>query len=127
MPVLARTLEAAGLATVLVTMMPFWAEKIGVPRTLAVEFPFGHTLGEAHNVAQQMRVIEQSLEVLETAVAPGTIIHSAESWNQPQKEAYKAWQPASPSPVIAAMAPQLRQMMRKQRNKQSISKNLAAN
>ena len=53
---LARTLETAGLATIMVTNMPFWAEKVGVPRTLAVEFPFGHTLGQPHNVAQQMRV-----------------------------------------------------------------------
>lgn len=30
MPVLARTLEATGLSTILVTPMPFWAEKIGV-------------------------------------------------------------------------------------------------
>ena len=57
MPVLARTLEAAGLATVLVTMMPYWAEKVGAPRTLAVEYPFGQTLGQPRDTAGQMRVI----------------------------------------------------------------------
>ena len=83
MPVLARTLEATGLSTVLVTPMLFWAEKIGVPRTLAVEFPFGHTLGGPHEVAQQMRVIRQALEVLETSGAPGTVVHSPETWPRP--------------------------------------------
>ena len=34
MPVLARVIEAAGISTVLVTMMPYWSEKVGVPRTL---------------------------------------------------------------------------------------------
>jgi hypothetical protein len=63
-PVLARILEAAGLSTVLVTPMPFWAEKTGVPRALAVEFPFGSTLGRAGDADQQMRVIRQSLDVL---------------------------------------------------------------
>lgn len=117
MPVLARTLEAAGLATILVTMMPFWAEKIGAPRTLAVEFPFGHTLGQPHDAAQQMGVIREALHVLATADAPGTIVHSAATWPEPQKTAYKAWQPAEPSPVVAALAPQFRQMLREQRGR----------
>lgn len=113
MPVLARTLEAAGLATILVTMMPYWAEKVGAPRTLAVEHPFGQTLGQPGDTAGQMRVIGQALDVLTTAVTPGTIVHSPETWPVPQKEAYKAWQPAEPSPIIAELAPRFRDMLRK--------------
>ncbi|KKL27183.1 hypothetical protein LCGC14_2387760, partial [marine sediment metagenome] len=45
MPVLARTFEEAGLSTVLVTIMPYWSERVGVPRTIGVEFPYGHILG----------------------------------------------------------------------------------
>jgi len=63
----------------LVTSMPFWAEKIGVPRTLAVEFPFGHSLGLPGEIAQQTRVISEALEVLETAETPGDIFHSEET------------------------------------------------
>jgi hypothetical protein len=110
--VLARSLEAAGFSTILVTMMPYWAEKVGVPRTLAVEFPFGQTLGQSGNGDQQMRVIRQALNVLETAVSPNTLIHSTEVWPVDQKEAYKAWQPAEPSPIIAELAPQFRDMLR---------------
>jgi D-proline reductase (dithiol) PrdB len=73
-----------------------------VPRTLAVEFPFGHTLGQPREVAQQMKVIRQALKVLESAEAPGTIIHSAEMWPLPQKESLKDWQPSQTSPIIAA-------------------------
>ena len=105
MPVLARTLESAGLSTVLVTNMPFWAERIGVPRTLAVEFPFGHPLGQPHKAAQQTRVVGQALEVLETAQAPGTIVHSPERWPVPVREATSDWQPEEPSPLMKAMAP----------------------
>jgi len=118
-PVLARTLEAAGLSTILVTNMPYWAEKVGVPRTLAVEFPFGHTLGQPHDVAQQARVIGQALEVLETTEAPGAIVHSPETWPAPQKEAAKDWQPAEPSPVIHVMAPHFREMMRQRRQRKA--------
>lgn len=119
MPVLARTLEAAGLSTILVTMMPFWAEKIGVPRTLAVEFPFGHTLGQPHDAAQQTRVIRQALAVLETAEAPGTIVHSPETWPVPRREASKDWQPEEPSPIIQMMAPRFRELVRQRRQRKA--------
>jgi hypothetical protein len=117
--VLARTLEAAGFSTVLVTNMPFWAEKIGVPRTLAVEFPFGHMLGQPHDTAQQVQVIHQALEVLETTEAPGTIVHSPEMWPVPQKEALKDWQPEKPSPIMEMMAPRFLEMMRQRRQKKA--------
>lgn len=116
-PVLARAIEAAGIATVLVTMMPYWAEKTGTPRTLAVEFPFGQTLGQAHDVAQQMRVIDAALGLIETAVSPGTITHLDETWPIDQKTAYKAWQPSEPSPIIAHLAPRFREIMRQSKQK----------
>jgi len=97
-PVLARLLESAGIATILVSMMPYFAELSGVPRTLAVEFPFGQTMG--HDTAQQSRVVR-------------IIVHSEEEWPVPQKEAYKTWQPSEASPIIAVIAPQLREMLRK--------------
>jgi len=114
-PVLARTLEEAGFSTILVTMMPFWAEKIGVPRTLAVEFPFAHTLGLPKHNDQQMRVIHQALQVLKTADHPGTIIHSPEQWPEPTDSAIKDWQPHTPSPIIREMAPRIRELLRKNR------------
>ncbi len=119
MPVLARTLEAAGLSTILVTMMPFWAEKTGVPRTLAVEFPFAHTLGQPNHPDQQMRVIGQALDILANATEPGQIVHSPETWPLPTKETIKAWQPTEPSPIIAEMGPHIRQLLRQRRNKSS--------
>ncbi len=113
---MARILEAAGLSTVLVTNMPFWAEKIGVPRTLAVEFPFGHMLGQPHNAAQQLRVIGQALEVLETATEAGVIHHSPEDWPVPVKQATEDWQPKEASPLMKVMAPQFIKLMRQRRS-----------
>lgn len=115
MPVLARTLEQHGLATILVTNMPYWAEKIGVPRTLAVQFPFGHILGQPGDVSMQRRVIAQALQVWQNAAAPGTIVHSKESWPIPAAEASKSWQPTTPSPVIAHLGPKLRELLRQRR------------
>lgn len=85
---------------------------MGAPRTLAVEHPFGQTLGQPGDVAGQRRVVAQALAVLVTAVSPGTIVHSPEVWPVAQKEAYKAWQPAEAAPVIAELAPRFREMLR---------------
>ncbi len=119
MPVLARTLEAAGLSTILVSNMPFWAEAVGVPRTLAVEFPFGHTLGQPHAVDQQRRVIEEALVALEEAQAPGAILHSREAWPEPPDKALKDWQPEEPSPVMAVIRPRVMELMRQRRRSPS--------
>lgn len=116
-PVLARTLESAGLSTVVVTNMPFWAEKIGVPRTLAVEFPFGHTLGQPNDQAQQTRVILEALDVLEKASDPGTIVHSEEKWPVDQEQAMQDWQPEEPSPLIAVMGPKIREVLKERRRR----------
>ena len=99
--------------------MPFWAERIGVPRTLAVEFPFGHALGRPGDAVQQLRVIQQALAVLETAAQPGTIVHSDEVWPRPVKESIAAWQPAKPSPIVDIMAPKVLEIVRQQRKRKS--------
>ena len=102
MPVLARAFEAAGMSTVTITMMPIWSERIGVPRTLAVEFPFGHPIGHAHDVGEQLVVVRAALDVLRTAPGPGTIVHLDRTW--PDAEHWrKAWQPKEPSPIIKMM------------------------
>jgi hypothetical protein len=113
--VLARTFEKAGLSTVLVTNMPFWSEKIGVPRTLAVEFPFGHPLGQPDDLTQQMNVIMQALNVLEIALNPGTIVHSPLKWPLPVEVALQKWQPEAPSPIIANMSGMIREILRQSR------------
>jgi hypothetical protein len=113
--VLARSFEAAGLSTILVTPMPIWAEKLGVPRTLAVEFPFAQVLGQPNQVEQQRRVLLRALQVLENATRPGTIVHSAESWPQPTSQAIQEWQPAQASPIVQVLAPKIRELLRKRR------------
>ena len=115
---LARTLEAAGLSTVVVTNMPFWAEKVGTPRVLAVEHPFGHPLGQPADAAGQIKIVRQALDVLERVEAPGEIVHSEARWPQDTKQATAEWQPLEPSPLIAVMGPSIRQMLKARRKTQ---------
>jgi hypothetical protein len=105
----------------MVTNMPYRAEKIGVPRTLAVEFPFGHILGQPHNIEQQMRVIGQALEVLETAEAPGTIVHSPEEWPTSVEEALHDSHPETPLPIMAERWRHIGQFLRGMRRGDGLS------
>jgi D-proline reductase (dithiol) PrdB len=98
--VLARTFETAGMSTVLVTMMPFWADRLGAPRTVGVEFPFGHPLGQPGDRETQMGVIRAGLSLLEEARGPGQVRELDYVWPQPLDEAKRDWQPLEPSPII---------------------------
>jgi hypothetical protein len=102
-PVLARIFEIAGMSTVLVTNMPFWSERVGAPRSLAVEFPFGHIIGPAGDSAMQRRVILQALAVLEKAGRPGTIEHFQEPWPEPVELARRRSEPEVPPPIATQM------------------------
>jgi hypothetical protein len=107
-PVLARVIEAAGISTVMVTVMPDLAERLGVPRIVGVEFPFGHTLGHAGEREEQMKVIRDALRVLRDARQPNTVEHLPYEW--PDFERWKqAWHPSEPAPIIALLMEQRRQ------------------
>jgi len=87
------------MSTVLVTMMPFWSDRIGVPRTVGVEFPFGHTLGHAGDVQEQAKVVSHALRALAEAREPGMVVHLPYTW--PDFERWKReWQPEKPPPII---------------------------
>ena len=108
MLVLARLFEEGGLSTVLVTMMPSWAEQYGIPRALAIEYPFAHPLGMPHDEATQTRIIRQALDVLAEAEEPNTIVHSTEVWPGNEAEWRKRWQPSGASPLVAKYLDEIR-------------------
>ena len=102
-PVLARWIEAAGIPTVVVTMMPALAEERRAPRIVGVEFPYGHAFGMPGDRVMQRRVLELGLRVLAGASAFGTRVDLDVEWPVPLREAYRAWQPNEPSPIVKKM------------------------
>jgi D-proline reductase (dithiol) PrdB len=102
-PVLARWIEAAGIPTVIVTMMPALAEERRAPRIVGVEFPYGHPFGMVGDKAMQRRVLELGLRVLAGATAFGTRVDVDIEWPVPLREVYRAWQPKEPSPIVRQM------------------------
>ena len=108
MPVLARWIEAAGIPTVVVTMMPAVAEERLAPRIVGVEFPFGHAFGMPHDRAMQRGVLELALRVLSGASTFGTRVDFDMQWPVALREAYKAWQPKEPSPIVKKLLESMR-------------------
>jgi len=119
--VLAQEFEEAGLSTVMVTMMPFWAEKLGTPRTLAVEVPFGHAFGMPGDREMQMSIIRAALSLLQEAREPGAASEVEIEWPQPSDEARKDWQPLEASPIIKMMRERAQAQAQQARSQESPS------
>jgi hypothetical protein len=68
--VLARVFEAAGLATVQLTLVREHTEKVKPPRALFCPFPFGRALGKPNDSAFQQRVLAQAFGLLDRPVGP---------------------------------------------------------
>jgi hypothetical protein len=68
--VLARVLEAHGIATTSISMVREHTEKVKPPRALFVPFPFGHALGRPGDAALQHRVLRATLDLLAAPAGP---------------------------------------------------------
>jgi hypothetical protein len=97
----ARGLEERGLVTVALTNMPFITDKIGVPRTVAVEFPFGMIWGRPGDRTMERDIMLQMLDAVETVEKPGTIIELPYTW--PEEDFRKRdWFPKEPTPWMSS-------------------------
>ena len=78
--------------------MPEFENAVGIPRSAAIEYPFGRPLGMVEDKEGQKEVLLQSVMLLETAKEPGTIKHLSFVWPEEAKDA--DWHPPEISPII---------------------------
>jgi len=93
-------MEENGLSTVVLTPMPEFHRAVGIPRSVAIAYPFGRLFGEVGNAAGQLEILTQTLTMLDEADAPGQIKHLANRWPETPKDA--KWHPPEISPIIKA-------------------------
>ena len=67
---LARALEAQGIATTSISLVREHTEKVKPPRALFVPFPFGHALGRPNDPELQHRVLRAALDLLSAPAGP---------------------------------------------------------
>ena len=76
----ARTLEDAGVLTVILGCAKDIVEYVGVPRFLFSDFPLGNAAGIPGDIQNQQGLIDAALNLLETALAPRTTVQSPYEW-----------------------------------------------
>ena len=77
----ARHLEANGIATVVMGCAKDIVEHAAVPRFLFSDFPLGNSAGRPHDPNSQAFTLELALRVLETAPAAQTTVQSPLRWS----------------------------------------------
>jgi len=90
--VIARVLEAAGLATTSISLVREHTERVKPPRALFVPFPFGHPLGRPDDPALQHAVVRAALALLDAPAGPVLVDYpedafAGEDLNLPQAAA----------------------------------------
>jgi D-proline reductase (dithiol) PrdB len=77
----ARHLEAHGIATIVMGCAKDIVEFVGVPRFLFSDFPLGNSAGRAKDPASQALTLELALQVLESAPVARTTVQSPLWWS----------------------------------------------
>ncbi len=91
-------MEEAGFSTVVLTPSPEFHKLVGIPRSAAIEYPYGRPVGQVGDREGQREVLLETLSVLEKARIPGEIEHLDFTWPEEPKAA--KWQPPEMSPLI---------------------------
>ena len=83
MSLVARSLEAAGVATVVMGAARDIVELCGVPRFVFSDVPLGNAAGRPHDLASQDQALELALGLLASAVGPRTTLENPLRWPGP--------------------------------------------
>jgi hypothetical protein len=77
-----REIERAGIATIGISIVRQYTEKVKPPRTVYLRWPFGHPLGEPGNVRQHQAVLFEAFKALYAIDTPGEIINLPFRWRR---------------------------------------------
>jgi hypothetical protein len=95
-----RVLEAAGIPTVSISMIPDLTRAVGVPRLAGIGYPMGRPLGRPHDADGQRDVLRATLELLTTAKGPGTYVELPFEWPESPAQARNASKDLPPPPIV---------------------------
>jgi hypothetical protein len=94
----ARYLEEKGFSTLVLSPTHEFHRAVGIPRSAAIEYPYGRPVGQVSDKDGQRRVLLAALAVFEKARTPGEVHHLPFAWPETPKET--RWQPPEMSPLI---------------------------
>jgi hypothetical protein len=80
----ARHLEAGGIATVILGSARDIVEHCGVPRFVFTDFPLGNPCGKPWDADMQRAIVGTGLDLLEKAFTPRTTVQTPFVWSEDQ-------------------------------------------
>lgn len=95
-----RVLEASGIPTVTLALIPDLTRAVGVPRLAGISYPFGRPLGKPHDADGQRAVLGAMLEVLASASGPDTYVELPFTWPESPAHARNASKDVPPPPIV---------------------------
>lgn len=101
MGLIQRAIEKSGISTVSISINRGYTEKVKPPRSIFLDWPFGHPLGEPGNIPQQTAVLEKALEALYEITTPGRILDLNLPWHgetDPSARWFQDPPPKTPGP-----------------------------
>ena len=97
------------------TPTPEFNREVGIPKSAAIEYPYGRPVGEVGDREGQREVLLAALSVLEKAQRPGEVRHLPFTWPQEPRET--DWQPPEMSPLIKLYLNEIKQARRLEEEK----------
>ena len=95
-----REIEAAGISTISLSMIPEFTRSVGSPRFAAIAYPMAHPLGAPGDRKGQMAVLRATLRALEEVREPEEVIELPLEW--PERPGQVHADPSEP-PLIAKL------------------------
>jgi hypothetical protein len=95
-----RVLEASGVPTVSLSMIPELTRAVGVPRLAGIGYPMGRPLGRPGDADGQRGVLRAVLGLLETATGPDAYLELPFEWPESPAQARNASRGHPPPPIV---------------------------
>ena len=111
----ARVLEEAGFTTVVLTPTHEFNRAVGIPRSVALAYPYGRLIGEVGDADGQRKVLKATLAVLEEAQTPGQVTHLPFEWPEDPKDTH--WHPPEMSPIVKFYLEDIKQASKRLRER----------
>ncbi|HMF97421.1 MAG TPA: hypothetical protein VKE96_24140 [Vicinamibacterales bacterium] len=96
-------IEASGIPTVSLSMIPDLTRAVGVPRLAGISYPMGRPLGNPHDADGQRKVLRAMLEVVARATEPDTYVELPFVWPDSPARARNQSKDVPPSPIAELM------------------------
>ena len=102
-----RILEAEGISTVSLSMIPDFTRATGVPRLAGLSYPMSRPMGRPGDAEGQRAVLRAVLSLLHSAEGPGAYVELPFTWPESPAQARKGSDVHPPIAQLLARKPWL--------------------